>query len=406
MEGRLRRPFRNDEAPVVAILSSPAASATHLTFAEQVNKGAFYTPERYVDLVGRWLVKHGIGIDCTFLEPSCGYGAFFALNRFIPDARYIGNDIDAGAVAVAKTRFPFIEIRNANALLDVGRSQYGILPGERLCIVGNPPWNDTTSQIRQGMKTARTPMDLDVSSRDLGLSSLLAYDKLAADYVAVLHPLSYLVKRPNFNAARAFFRNYRILECLVFSSQRFSATSRTSGFPVVVALYARAPGEGLRYEDVWNRVFETEEGDRFRLADRDYIDSFANKYPTEARYSPEILFYTMRDVNALARSRTFITERCPNAVDVDPAKLDYYCYVDVFKSMASTPYWMGNLNVPLVASDFPAAAPSFRRISMHNHPEVFGAAPQPSERDFSVARDYVAEAVSFKPRFSEGVLHA
>lgn len=392
---------------MVAPLPQTRDSASHLSFADQVNRGAFYTPERYVALVGEWLVKHGVATDCTILEPSCGYGAFFALNRWIPDARFIGNDIDSGAVSVAKTRFPFIEIRNVNALLGVSRAQYGLLPEERLCVVGNPPWNDTTSQIRQGIKTTRTPMDPDVASRDLGLSSLLAYAKLHADYVAVLHPLSYLVKRPNFNAARAFFWNYEMLESLVFSSQRFADTSRSSGFPVVVALYRRVlHAAGLRYEDVLARTFKTEEGDTFRLCDRDYIDSFANKYPTAERYSPEILFYTMRDVNALARSRTFITERCANAVDVDPAKLDWYCYVDVFKSIATTPYWMGNLNVPLVASDFPAVAPSFRRISLHNHPEVFGSQPAPSESDWAVARAYVRDAISFRPHPQKEAVYA
>lgn len=392
---------------MVSDLSRTLASAPHLSFVEQVNRGAFYTPEKYVALVGEWLVKHGVARNCTILEPSCGYGAFFALNRWMPDARFIGNDIDAAAVAVAKTRFPFIEIRNVNALFGVSRAQYGLLPGERLCIVGNPPWNDTTSQIRQRLKTARTPMDPDVASRDLGLSSLLAYAKLRADFVAILHPLSYLVKKPNFNAARAFFWNYELLECLVFSSQRFADTSRASGFPVVVALYRRTPQlTGLRYEDVLARTFETEEGETFRLRDRDYIDSFANKYPTANRYSPEILFYTMRDVNALARSRTFITERCANAVDVDPAKLDWYCYVDVFKSIAATPYWMGNLNVPLVASDFPAVAPSFRRIAVHNHPEVFGPSPAPSASDWEVARAYVRDAVSFRPHPQKEAAHA
>ena len=157
------------------------STASHLSFADQVNRGAFYTPARYVALVGEWLVKHGVAMDCTILEPSCGYGAFFALNRWMPDARFIGNDID------------------------------------------------------------------------------------------------------------------------------------------------------------------------------------------------------------------------PDAVAVDPAKLDWYCYVDVFKSIAATPYWMGNLNVPLVAADFPAVAPSFRRISLHRHPEVFGPSPEPSDYDRSLARSYVQNAISFRP---------
>ena len=93
-------------------------------------------------------------------------------------------------------------------------------------------------------------------------------------------------------------------------------------------------------------------------------------------------------------------------MDVNPAKLDLYFYVDVFKSIASTPYWMGNLNVPLVASDFPAVAPSFRRISLHNHPEVFGSQPAPSESDWAVARAYVRDAISFRPHSQKEVSHA
>ena len=371
--------------------------ARHLGFADRVNGGAFYTPARYVDLVGRWLAERGIPDGCTFLEPSCGYGAFFALRKVFPRARFVGNDIDPAAVAVARARHPGVELHVGNVLLGVSRSRFGIGAGETLCIVGNPPWNDVTSQIRQSVKTARTPADPDVASRDLGLSSLLAYAKLGADFVAVLHPLSYLVKKPNFNAAGNFFRNYAMLESLVFSSQRFSDTSRFRGFPVVVALYRRAPGNGLSYGDVRTMLFRTEEGDSFRLSDREYVDDFANKYPTCERYRPEILFYTMRDVNALSRSRTFIAERCPGAVDVDPSKLDYYCYADVFKEMARTPYWMGNLNIPLVAADFPSVAPAFRRIALHRHPEVFGPRPVPPESDFSAASDYIRRVVSFAP---------
>ncbi len=68
--------------------------------------------------------------------------------------------------------------------------------------------------------------------------------------VVVLHPLSYLIKKANFLASQKFFANYKLLEHIVFSSQEFAETSKMAGFPVIVAMYKRAEGEGLVYDDI------------------------------------------------------------------------------------------------------------------------------------------------------------
>ena len=68
-----------------------------------------------------------------------------------------------------------------------------------MAIVGNPPYNDTTSLIgRRLKKSSGCSMDEDVRTRDLGLSSLLAYDKLQAIY-----PNLFALTRPNWKAKSA-----------------------------------------------------------------------------------------------------------------------------------------------------------------------------------------------------------
>lgn len=362
---------------------------SHLSYSGRVNLGSFYTPYKYVMLVVQWLKKYGKTEGLTILDSSCGYGAFFELQDHLPNNTFIGNDIDPVAVEKVKDVFPAVRTFNKNALASVSREQFDIKNEDKLIIVGNPPYNDVTSQINQSIKKSDLEIDADIKTRDLGLSSLLSYNKLEADYVAVLHPLSYLIKKPNWTAAKKFFGNYRMLEHIVFNSQEFANTSKTAGFPVIVALYERHPSDGLCYDDIFQMEFQTVEGKKFSLSNWDYVANFIDKYPNKNRYDKEILFYTLRDINALKRSRTFIKERCSNAVDINPEKLSYYCYLDCFKKYANIPYYMGNFDVPFDKATFPKIEKDVLSVSMYNHPEVFGECAKPSEQSEQKTIDYI-----------------
>ncbi len=370
--------------------------STHLGVVGRINLGSFYTPAKYVALVGEWLLQNGIGADWTIADLSSGYGAFFELQSVpgLDRCRYVGNDIDAVAVAKGRAMFPDVEWSVANALCDVSRGKFGFTSEERLVIVGNPPYNDVTSQINNKVKTPAAPIDADIKTRDLGLSFLLAYDKIEASYVAVLHPLSYLIKKSNFNAARRFFSNYAIVEHVVFPSSEFAGTSKLAAFPVIVALYRRVEGNGLSYEQVQSMRFVTTDGRRFSLDGFDYVADSIRKYPHKERYEPEILFYTMRDVNALKRSRTFIKKRIPNAVDVDPALLAYYCYIDCFKEFAEVPYYLGNFNVPFIKDRFHEIESDVVSVSKSLHPEIFGPGLGCSEESLSKVKGYIHDVLS------------
>ncbi len=370
----------------------------HLGVVGRVNLGSFYTPAKYVKLVGNWLLEQGVGKGWTITDPSCGYGAFFELSEVdgLSDCRFVGNDIDSDAVTTAQSYFTNVEWSVRNALKDVTRENFGFSDNERLVIVGNPPYNDVTSQINQKIKTGNILIDSDLKTRDLGMSSLLAYNKLKAEFVGVLHPLSYLIKKTNFTATKRFFSNYQLIEHIVFPSKEFAGTSKTSSFPVIVALYRRAEGNGLSYDDICQMWFRTVDGEEFSLSGFDFVTDEIEKYPGRKRYKPEILFYTLRDINALLRSRTFLKERISNAVDVDPSKLSYYCYIDCFKRYAKIPYYLGNFNIPFIRSEFATISNDVVILSKSIYPEIFGEVQTPNPKSKIRVKEYIVRSIKGK----------
>ena len=200
---------------------------------------------------------------------------------------------------------------------------------------------------------------------------MLAFTKLDPDYIAVLHPLSYLIKKANFLILKPLMNRYQLLEAIVFNSQEFSDTSKATGFPIVAAVYAKNL-KGTKYEQILQWRFKTLENNEFSLSDFDYICKYIPKYPSNYLKKSIFKFFTMRDINALKRSRTFITEDSANTIHIPPEKLLYYCYIDVFKDIISyLPYYMGNLNVPFDKQKFDLIKEEFLVMSIAKHPNIF-----------------------------------
>jgi hypothetical protein len=168
----------------------------HLDLKGTVNLGSFYTPCHLVDIVYALIQKNVPDYKTwTILDTSCGYGGF------LRGGKSIGADIDKKAVETAMQCAGNNSCGiyfNHNSLLNISRKQYNLSKGAKLIVVGNPPYNDPTSIIRKDIKEKTHLIDDDVKARDLGISFLLSYNKLEADYVCVLHPLSYLIKKNKF----------------------------------------------------------------------------------------------------------------------------------------------------------------------------------------------------------------
>src|SRR3989344_2838866 len=191
----------------------------HLNYTDTVNLGSYYTPEIIVDLVYSILKNNVKDIkDFTIFDSSCGYGSFLARNGIAK--RLVGADIDEKAISEARKKINDVNFTCQNSLANVCRKNLAIENDEKLIAIGNPPYNDTTSIIRNSIKdaTVQDEIDADIKTRDLGMSFLLSYDKLQTDYVCVLHPLSYLIKKANFSLLSKFSKNYKLIDGIIISS--------------------------------------------------------------------------------------------------------------------------------------------------------------------------------------------
>ena len=343
-------------------------SQVHLDYQDRVNFGSYYTPPKIVELAWE-LIEPYVDSQTTIIDSACGYGDFLK-NR--GQALTIGCDIDDEAIDIAIKTSDKVQFFRTNSLCNVSRRKFGIpQQSTRLIVVGNPPYNDKTSLIRQKIKRVDFDVDEDIASRDLGISFLRSYNKLEADFICVLHPLSYLIKPTNFRLLKEFTAHYKLIEGLLISSCEFPESAKLTPFPIIIALYRR-DAQGMAYSFVRSFEFRTGDGLRFCLSDFDYITNYIRKYPSKQHQpidNDSLFFWTMRDINALKRNRTFVKNYSTNTIVLDKAKLDYYAYVDVFKrNLYRLPFYFGNCDVPIDDKLFKQSKHYFINDTIRHHP--------------------------------------
>ncbi len=148
----------------------------HLNHIDAINLGSYYTPEVIVDLAYSILLNNIRDIkNYSIIDSSCGYGSFLARKNIVK--RYIGADIDQKAISEAKKYISEVDFICQNSLLNVNRSSLKIKDDEKIITIGNPPYNDTKSIIRNSIKdtSIQNIIDTDIKTRDLGMSFLLSY---------------------------------------------------------------------------------------------------------------------------------------------------------------------------------------------------------------------------------------
>lgn len=343
-------------------------SQVHLEYQDRVNLGSYYTPPKIVKLAWE-LIKPYVDLQTTVLDSACGYGDFL---KDYGQSLTIGCDIDEAAIDTAKKNRDNVRFFQTNALCNVSREKFGVPQhSTKLIVVGNPPYNDKTSLMRQKIKRVDFDVDEDIASRDLGLSFLRSYNKLEADFICVLHPLSYLIKPTNFRLLKEFAAHYKLIDGLLISSCEFPESAKLTPFPIIIALYQRDP-LGMADDFVRSFPFKVIGGSRFCLNDFDYITNYIRKYPSKQHQpidNDSLFFWTMRDINALKRNRTFVKNYSTNTIVLDKAKLDYYAYVDVFKrNLYRLPFYFGNCDVPINDKLFKQYKHYFTSDTIRHHP--------------------------------------
>lgn len=308
--------------------------AEHLPKNERIQLGSYYTPEGLVHRVYDFIQPY---VDnkkkkVVIFDSAGGCGAFLF---GIKQCDYRIADRDLNACRFLKQHFDQKNVFHTNSLIEVNRAKYFISPSAFLIMIGNPPYNDTTSEFKNGEK-GQNICDEDLYDRDLGISFLKSYHKLNADVVCVLHPLSYLIKEANFKRLRDFKDNYKLIRGEIFSSALFHGTG-TGKFPILVALYEKnADGMTLNY--IRNFRFNILDNDKtFILSNFKTTDGYINKYPprkNDVQKSPiGLYYYTFRDLNSLKKNASFITKKHPNGIVVTLENFYKYAYLYSLKSL-------------------------------------------------------------------------
>lgn len=118
----------------------------------------------------------------------------------------------------------------------------------------------------------------------------------------------------------------------------------------------------MDYDFIKNYRFNIYEGQTLCLKDFDFIANYIPKYPNPNDKRKEIAyFYTLRDINALKRNKTFLPKPSANAIRVFEDNLQYYYYIHHFKQFAQQlPYYFGNLDIFIHHDEFLKVSKNFK----------------------------------------------
>lgn len=329
---------------------------SHLTKEDIIKNGSIFTPEHIVKIAYSWL-SNKINRNDVIVDFGVGYGAFIHQFSDLSD-RCMVTDIDEQSIDFINQNFENIETFVENSLENISRLKYQIQDNDRVIIIGNPPYNDVTSQYKKGEKGSIS-MDEIVYSRDLGISFMKMYSILKPEYICILHPLSYLIKKTNFNSLKYFKNDYCLENALIFSSNEFESIKKSnSEFPVCLALYRRHVNYNMSFKHIQNFKFSVLNSNQvFELDNFKIIDDWVEKYPKKGNKKPtDLQFYTIRDINALKRNKTFLIGDVANGIKVEIESLYKYAWLDYFKNnfKPGNFYLFGNLS-PLYSDNLEQA---------------------------------------------------
>lgn len=345
-----------------SVLQAVRHQWTHyLPSPKRVSMGQYHTPanlSKMVEDVVRPLLD-GMPDACVF-DQAVGMGA---LLQPFKGHRLVGWDIDQTAVLTMK-EMGFTNVGHGNSLVNVSRKTFGIEEDEKLIIVGNPPYNDGSSQHKRQLKTT-TPntaaiCDADIQARDVGMSFMLAAAKLDPEAICLIHPASYLIKESNFKLLHQFSAKYRLEMGLVCSSEEFGL--RGTPFPVVVALYK--PGK-MDYSHIENFEFAVyrnmsgvllDSGERLKLVNLETTKGFIRNLPPKASMAKTsdigIHQFNFRDANYVITSATLTTKVSASTIPVQLCELGHYAYLNCFRRYFGKDFVFGNLTPLVRKSDF------------------------------------------------------
>jgi hypothetical protein len=312
--------------------------------------GKYYTPPHLIKLVKDFANKYlTLKEDAYVLDSCAGCGSFLEAFK---EYNIIGRDIDPEAVAILK-ELGYNNIDIDNSLSHSSRTKYNLSKKDNLLIVGNPPYNHTSSKNkRYGTNkkfTQEIPIDDFIKSKDFGVSFIKHYASLEPDEIIILHPLSYLIKESNFKNLNFFTKQYKLDKAIIFSSNEFGKSIKLhkTQFPIVCAKYTKG---SMSYDDIKKYKFKVlNENFEFSINNLYTIDDYGiRKYPASQnmiKYSDiDLYHYNIRDTNSLKTSGNFSCEYNENMITIQFDNLYQYSYLNCYRRYFPSHFLLGNIS--------------------------------------------------------------
>ncbi|MFL5352660.1 N-6 DNA methylase [Archangium sp.] len=119
--------------------------------------GAFYTPAPLVERTLALALSHAGDGPLAFVDPACGAGAFLsAAARARPEAHLAGLELSPEVALACQARVPGADVRVGDALRGGLEPLLASLPPDRREVwIGNPPYNGTSSLLKDREAYAR-----------------------------------------------------------------------------------------------------------------------------------------------------------------------------------------------------------------------------------------------------------
>ncbi|MGZ9762603.1 R.Pab1 family restriction endonuclease [Mycoplasma sp. 394] len=313
---------------------------------KKIKLGQFFTPKAVVDIAWKMIKRNKVEFD--FVADTSGGNGDFITDEVADKFIYV--DIDKYYYDYVKDNYKILKTLNKNSLNDLKRSDI-CTNDKKLLIVGNPPYNNWTSFYMKNQKGSMLINDT-FKARDMGISFLKMFNHLDAEYICVLHPLSYLIKKSNFNQLGQFKNNYVLTDGIIISSNLFNDTSKNTQFPIIIALYKK-DSKGMSFDEIKTFTFSVHNSNyKFCLNQFLYIEDVHTKYKDKSITGNYAHFSTLRDMNQLVINKGFLEQENAQSIRVKGrTALKIFKYLQILKSWYSKNknefYFLGNFS-PIV----------------------------------------------------------
>lgn len=312
--------------------------------------GKYYTPKHLVDLIKKYADEYLEENQKAWVLDSCaGCGSFLEAFK---EYNIIGRDFDKEAVEILK-ELGYQNIAVDNSLVNSNREKYEIENEDKLVIVGNPPYNDVSSKNKRFGTDRKInqeiAIDEELKSKDYGMAFLKHYASLSPQVIVVLHPLSYLIKEPNFKKLGSFRENYRLESGVIFSSSEFgdAIKGHKTQFPIVCAKYVQGD---MNFDFIKNFQFDIfNDKTKFSIKKIYTIDDYGiRKYPPSMNMVKEsdigLYHYNIRDTNSLKTSGNLCSDSNEHTITVQFEDLYKYAYLNCYRRYFSPHFLLGNVS--------------------------------------------------------------